>query len=90
VRPTAAVAPVGGVAVALAVLFLGVGPSVIAYRCWGVGVAAVGPALAGFFSNLTPLFAALFSALLLGDPPQPYHALAFAGIVGGIWLSSRR
>jgi drug/metabolite transporter (DMT)-like permease len=90
VRPTAAVAPVGGIAVALAVLFLGVGPSVIAYRCWGVGVAAVGPALAGFFSNLTPLFAALFSALLLGDPPQPYHALAFAGIVGGIWLSSRR
>lgn len=73
-----------------AVAFLAVGPSVLAYRCWGIGVAAVGPAVAAFFANLTPLFAALMSAVLLGEPPQPYHVLAFAFIVGGIWLSSRR
>jgi drug/metabolite transporter (DMT)-like permease len=90
VVPSTAVAPVGGWVLAAAVLFLGVGPSVLAYRCWGIGVAAVGPALAGFFANLTPLFAALMSALLLGEPPQGYHGLAFACIVGGIWLSSRR
>jgi drug/metabolite transporter (DMT)-like permease len=73
-----------------AIIFLGVGPSVIAYRCWGVGVAAVGPAIAAFFANLTPLFAALMSLVLLGEAPQPFHVLAFACIVGGIWLSSRR
>lgn len=73
-----------------AVAFLAVGPSVLAYRCWGIGVAAVGPATAAFFANLTPLFAALMSAVLLGEPPQPYHGLAFGFIVGGIWLSSRR
>jgi drug/metabolite transporter (DMT)-like permease len=73
-----------------AVVFLAIGPSVLAYRCWGLGVAAVGPALAGFFANLTPLFTALLSALLLGQPPQPYHAAAFALIVGGIVASSRR
>lgn len=88
--PSAAVAPVSGLALTAALVFLGLGPSVIAYRCWGIGVAAAGPAVAAFFSNLTPLFTALLSALLLGDPPQPYHGLAFAGIVGGIWLSSRR
>lgn len=88
--PNPSIAPVSGVALAAALVFLGLGPSVIAYRCWGVGVAAAGPAVAAFFSNLTPLFTALFSAVLLGEPPQPYHALAFAGIVGGIWLSSRR
>lgn len=88
--PTTAVAPVTGPALWAAVLFLGVGPSVIAYRCWGIGVAAVGPAVAGFFSNLTPLFAALLSAALLGDPPRLFHAAAFACIVAGIWLSSRR
>lgn len=90
VVPTTAVAPVKGWALAAALLFLGVGPSVLAYRCWGIGVAAVGPALAGFFANLTPLFAALLSALWLGEPPRPYHGIAFACIVGGIWLSSRR
>jgi drug/metabolite transporter (DMT)-like permease len=83
------VAPLGGVALAAAVVFLALGPSVAAYRCWGLGVAAVGPALAGFFANLAPLFAALLSAVWLGEPPQPFHALAFALIVGGIVLSSR-
>lgn len=73
-----------------ALVFLAIGPSVLAYRCWGLGVAAVGPALAGFFSNLTPLFAALMSAALLRQPPQPYHGAAFALIVAGIWLSNRR
>ena len=34
-----------------ALLFLAIGPSVLAYRCWGLGVVAVGPAVAGFFSN---------------------------------------
>jgi drug/metabolite transporter (DMT)-like permease len=77
-------------ALAAALVFLAVGPSVLAYRCWGLGVAAAGPTLAGFFSNLTPLFAALFSAALLGLPPQPYHAAAFVLIVAGIVVSSRR
>ena len=75
---------------AAALVFLALGPSLLAYRCWHLGVTAVGPALAGFFSNLTPLFAALFSAALLGQPPQPYHGAAFALIVAGILVSNRR
>ncbi len=73
-----------------ALLFLAVGPSILAYRCWGLGVALGGPALASFFANLTPLFAALLSALLLGEAPRGYHAMAFALIVGGIVVSSRQ
>jgi len=75
---------------AAALAFVAVGPAVLAYRCWGLGVQRAGPAVAGFFSNLTPLFAALMSALFLGEAPQPFHALAFALIVGGIVVSSRR
>ena len=73
-----------------ALLYVAVGPAVIAYRCWGIGVQRVGPAMAGFFANLTPLFAALLSAAFLGELPQIYHALAFVLIVGGIVASSRR
>jgi drug/metabolite transporter (DMT)-like permease len=76
--------------VLLALAYVAIGPSLIAYRCWGMGVAAVGPAVAAFFSNLTPLFAALLSALMLGEAPQPYHGLAFALIVAGIAVSARR
>jgi drug/metabolite transporter (DMT)-like permease len=76
--------------VAAALLFVAVGPALIAYRCWGAGIGRAGPAVAAFFSNLTPLFAALLSALLLGDMPHAYHAMAFALIVAGIVLSSRK
>ena len=72
-----------------AVLYVAIGPSLIAYRLWGLGVAQAGPALAAFFANLTPLFAALLSAALLGEWPQAFHGLAFALIVAGILVSSR-
>lgn len=49
-----------------------------------------GPTLAGFFSNLTLLFAALLSSAFLGEALHLYHALAFVLIVGGIVVSSRR
>ncbi|MDO8440184.1 MAG: DMT family transporter [Polaromonas sp.] len=75
---------------AAALLYVAVGPAILAYRCWGLGVQRVGPAIAGFFSNLTPLFAALMSAAFLGELPHVYHGIAFALIVGGIVVSSRR
>jgi drug/metabolite transporter (DMT)-like permease len=76
--------------VVAALIYVAIGPSIIAYRCWGAGVAEAGPSVAAFFANLTPLFTALLSTILLGEPPQPYHALAFVLIVVGIVLSSRR
>ncbi|MES2688704.1 MAG: DMT family transporter [Pseudomonadota bacterium] len=81
---------VWGWPLAAALLYVAVGPAILAYRCWGVGVQRVGPNIAGFFSNLTPLFAALMSAAFLGELPQFYHGLAFVLIVGGIVVSSRR
>ena len=78
----------GGVLAAL--LYISLGASVVAYRCWGLAVAQGGPALAAFFNNFTPLFAALLSALVLGESPQAYHAVAFVLIAGGIVVSAGR
>ena len=75
-----------GVVAALA--YVAIFPAILAYRCWGLGVQRAGAAMAGFFSNLTPLFAAVFSAAFLGELPHGYHAVAFALIVGGIWVSA--
>jgi drug/metabolite transporter (DMT)-like permease len=71
-------------------LYLAVGPSLLAYLCWGAGVRRVGPSTAGFFANLTPLFAVLLSGIVLREPPHLYHGLAFALIAGGIVVSSRQ
>ena len=63
------------------ILFVAIVPSLIAYRCWG-------PTVAAFFANFIPLFTAIFSAAILGEPPQLFHGVAFALIVTGIWVSS--
>ena len=91
--PSSGAAPMGiqwGWPLAAALVYVAVGPSLLAYRCWGVGVQRAGPAMAAFFSNLAPLFAAVMSALVLGEPPKAYHALAFGLIVAVIGVSARR
>ncbi len=70
--------------------FIAVGPAILAYRFWGVAAQRAGPVVGGFFINLTPLFAAVLSTVFLGEAPHLYHALAFALIVAGIVVSSRR
>ncbi|WOB09969.1 DMT family transporter [Piscinibacter gummiphilus] len=76
--------------VVLALAYVAIGPSLLAYRFWGEGVSTVGPAIAAFFSNLTPVFAALMSALWLGEAPRWYHVAAFVLIGAGIVVNSRR
>lgn len=74
---------------AAALLYVAIGPAIIAMRCWGAGVQRAGPSLGAFFINLTPLFTALLSSAFLGEAPHLYHVLAFAMIVGGIAISAR-
>lgn len=73
-----------------ALLFIAIGPAILAYRFWGLGVQRSTPAIAGFFGNLIPIFTALLSVAVLGESPHIYHGVAFALIVAGIVVSSRR
>jgi len=76
--------------VAAALLFVAVGPAVLAFALWGAGIRRAGPGIGAFFVNLTPLFTALLSSAFLGELPHAYHVLAFFLIVGGIVVSARR
>lgn len=82
--------PSWGWPLAAVLIYVMVLPSIVAYRCWGLGVQRAGPTLATFFANLAPVFAALMSTALLGEAPGWHHALAFALIVGGIATSMVR
>ena len=75
--------------IAAALLYVAIGPAIIAMRCWGAGVQRAGPSLGSFFINLTPLFTALLSSAFLGEAPHLYHVVAFGMIVGGIAVSAR-
>jgi drug/metabolite transporter (DMT)-like permease len=74
---------------ALALLYVAIGPAILAMRFWGAGVREAGPTIGAFFINLTPLFTALLSSAFLAEAPHLYHVLAFGLIVGGIAWSSR-
>jgi drug/metabolite transporter (DMT)-like permease len=75
-------------AVLAALVYIVIGPSLLAYACWGRAVAQAGPSIAAFFANLTPLFAAMLSTAMLGEAPHWYHVLAFGLIVAGIQVAS--
>jgi drug/metabolite transporter (DMT)-like permease len=73
----------------LVLLYIALFPSIIAYTCWDHGIKRVGAVIPVYFANMTPLFAAALSTLLLGEAPHIYHAVALALIVVGIHLAAR-
>lgn len=71
-------------------LYVALLPSIVAYYAWDRGVARVGAVVPVYFANLTPVFAGILSALILGEPPRTYHLAGLALIVAGIHLAGRR
>jgi drug/metabolite transporter (DMT)-like permease len=71
--------------IALITLF----PSFLAQIFFMHGVEAIGPARAGVFVNLVPVFSPILAVLILGEPFKMFHAAALAFVLGGIWLSER-
>ncbi|MDV7270015.1 DMT family transporter [Thioclava sp. A2] len=72
-----------------ALVYVGIVPSVLAYLLYMRGVAIAGPARAGLFIHLLPVYGAVLSTLFLGEALEAYHAVGFAAILGGILIASR-
>jgi drug/metabolite transporter (DMT)-like permease len=62
-------------------------PSLFSYFMYNWATAEVGPASAGQSITLMPLFGALLSAALLGEPLYGYHWAGMALILAGIVIS---
>lgn len=73
----------GWVIVALITLL----PSLLAQLFFIFGVRLIGPARAGTFYNLVPVFASILAVVLLREVFELYHALSLLLVLGGIWLS---
>jgi drug/metabolite transporter (DMT)-like permease len=74
----------------LIVLYVTLGPSIASQLMFMRGVELIGPARAGLFVNLVPIWAALLGVLIVNEPFAPYHAVALAMVLGGIWLAERK
>jgi drug/metabolite transporter (DMT)-like permease len=72
----------------LAVAYVVVFASILAFLCFNRGIEVLGPSKGGVFLHLIPVFAALLAFVFLGERLQPFHALGIAAIVGGIVLAT--
>jgi drug/metabolite transporter (DMT)-like permease len=68
-----------------AVLSLAVG-----YTLFYYAISRIGPARAGIYSNLTPVFTLIFASLIRGEAILPKHILGLAVIVAGIAVTKIR
>ena len=65
-------------------------PSLLAQLFFIRAVEIIGPGRATIFYNMTPVLGAVFAAVLLHEPFEPYHALALALVIGGVTIAERQ
>jgi drug/metabolite transporter (DMT)-like permease len=75
----------------LAVLYIGVAPTVIGFLAWNAGVRRLGASGAMVFYNTLPLYGALLGTLFLDESLGPAHLVGGVLIIGGgIWAARQR
>ena len=77
--------------VVLAVLYIGIAPTVIGFLSWNAGVRRLGSSGAMVFYNTLLLYGALLGYLFLGESIGPVHLIGGALIIGGgLWAARGR
>ena len=72
------------------ILYAGVVAAFLGLVCFNAGVAVVGPSIGSLFIHLQPVFAAILSAVLLGELPHWYHYAGMTLVLGGIYITMRK
>jgi drug/metabolite transporter (DMT)-like permease len=72
-----------------AILYIGIGASLISYLLWNRAVLFIGPARAGFIYYSLPLFSGIEALLILGEPVTMAHFYSGLFIIGGIVLATK-
>ena len=74
----------------LGILYSGGISLVISYVLWIDGVRRIGATRVAVFTNLSPVWALVFAAWLLGEQVLPLHLAGGALIIAGVWRANRR
>ena len=80
---------VPGVPALLAILYVALFPSLLAYLAFNRGVDLVGSGPAGQFVHLMQVFGTFLAVAFLGEHLRPYHAAGIALIAAGLLLANR-
>jgi drug/metabolite transporter (DMT)-like permease len=74
----------------LALFYVAVFPSTLAYLCFNRGVQLIGANRAAPFFHVVPVFGSIMAIVFLGERPQLFHILGFALVLTGVYVASRR
>jgi drug/metabolite transporter (DMT)-like permease len=77
------ITPLGWAGLAYSFVFTGV----LGYVIWNIGVQRTGPARTAIYQNLTPVFAAVVSYILLGEVLSKQQFLGAGMILAGIYVT---
>ncbi|WP_028208415.1 DMT family transporter [Paraburkholderia nodosa] len=69
-------------------LWYGLSASVFSFCLWMMGIRHVPGSIAGVFTAVLPVAAAVYGIAFLGERPTPAHGIALACVVAGIGLAS--
>jgi drug/metabolite transporter (DMT)-like permease len=72
----------------LAIFYVAIFPSLIAFICFNRGVELIGPNRAGVFFHLMPPIGAGLAMLVLGERPALFHAVGLTLILCGVALAA--
>jgi drug/metabolite transporter (DMT)-like permease len=70
------------------ILYLGIGPSLLAYLFWNESVAIIGPARAAFIYYLLPVLSGFEAVEFLGEPVTAVHVFSGAMILAGVVIAT--
>ena len=74
---------------ALVILFVVIFPSFMSQLFFIKGVQLIGASRAGVFINMVPIFASVFSVILIGETFESYHMIGLILVLTGIAIAER-
>ncbi len=74
----------------LALFYVAVFPSTLAYLCFNRGVQLIGANRAAPVFHLVPVFGTVMAMVFLGERPQLFHFIGFALVLTGVYAASRK
>lgn len=70
--------------------YVGILASALAFWLWNRGVVRLGPARAGPYLYLMPVYGSVFSVVVLGEPVHAYQCAGAILVIAGLWLARPR
>src|SRR4030095_2314804 len=73
-----------------AILYLGIGASVICFLIWNKAIVALGSGRTALFGNLIPVFSSIEAVFLLNEKITSIHIISFILVVAGLVIANLR